>query len=171
MFLNNNSLCFSPFVSVGETGVLIFHLPGYLLLLDKHGEARKIVKVYPEFDTSKLATPFSYEPVILGTALTRGGNLLLAVREKKGVFEAANFPVIAPPGTPEEEQKKFWANSDKRYTQFNGIRWGELDPESGVISWMEQASPGAPSTLEELNKRGSSYNFVVRKNGSVMVID
>lgn len=170
-FLNNNSLCFTPFISVGEAGILIFHWPGYLLLLNKHGEARKVVKIYSEFDTSKLGTLLSYEPVILGTALTRDGNLLLAVREKKGVFEAIKFPVNISIGTTDAEHLKSSENTVKRHTQFTGVRWGELDPESGVITWMQQAPPGAPSTLEEVNKLGENFNFVATKNGSVRVIN
>ena len=103
--------------------------------------------------------------------MTRDGNLLLAVREKKGVFEAVNFPVNIPMGATDAENLKSSENSVKRHNQFTGIRWGEMDPENGVITWMEQAPPGAPSTLEEINKLGNSFNFVVTKNGSVRVIN
>ncbi len=169
-FLANHLFASNPFVSTGETGVLIFNWPGYLILLNKEGEARKVVKIYPEFDSTKLGALFTYEPVIQGAALTRDGNLLLAVREKEGVFGAAKFPLNLSADASEEERTKSSENAEKRRSQFTKIRWVELNPESGQLTWLDQAPSGAPSSLEELKDR-NLFGFVVNRDGSVRRID
>jgi len=85
-------MAFNTFIPFNkEGGALLFHWPGYIFIFDGKGSLRKSIHIYDEFDESKFSSILSHEPVLLGAAMGPSGALLLAVREKDGVFKSRNF--------------------------------------------------------------------------------
>lgn len=161
---------FSPeqfFPAPGGGGVLVFHYPGYLFVLDAKGEIKKSIRIYPDFDESNIKKLLDYEAVLLGAAWAETGELLLAAREKKAVFESHKlYPLFEKDGKTTIPPEEAWLNQEKRISEFPKIKWMALDVDSGKLRDMDTPPQGAP--FELFGKiQPMHFSFLARKDGAV----
>ena len=160
---------FIPFASGG--GVLLFHWPGYLFLLDEHGGVRKKIVLNPDVDASKLKDLYQIEPVLVGVAQRRDGTLLLATREKEAALQAHKlFPATTRvKDLADIDTTRELRNRQARLDRFPRIVWMELDPAEGRVRRLEQPPSGAPSHFRDDMTPGH-FKFLVDSQDEVRIV-
>lgn len=160
---------FIPFAEGG--GVLLFHWPGYLFLLDENGKVRKRIELNADVDSSKLKDLFSIESVLVGAALRKDGTVLLATREKEAALQARKLhPAITRVKDPKDMNPALeYQNYKARISSFPRIVWMELDPSEGKVRRLEHIPVGAPSRFEG-DLTPERFRFLVDAQDEVRIV-
>lgn len=173
--LLSQGMAFNTFIPFNqEGGALLFHWPGYIFIFDGKGSLRKSIHIYDEFDESKFSSILSHEPVLLGAAMGPSGALLLAVREKDGVFKSNKFfPFQEMNEKTMLDPNASHKNSIDRDRLFAGINWWEVNTENGKLTRLGNTPVGAPFSIlngDQTNRFINGFPFLIEGTEQIRML-